>query len=166
MTRLDPDTTVVELELADEAATAALAARIAGLVRPSDVIGLSGDLGTGKTTFARAFIRAAGGADEEVPSPTFTLVQTYDLALGRIYHFDLFRIDRADAAREIGLEDAFIDGISLIEWPERLAGAWPTDRLEIDLAQGARAEARRVRLIGRGRWRDRLAQAFAEARRG
>ena len=162
----NPNAMVVELELANEAATAALAGRIAGLVQVPDVIGLSGDLGAGKTAFARAFIRAGGAPDEEVPSPTFTLVQTYDLTAGRVYHFDLFRIERPDAAREIGLEDAFAEGISLIEWPERLSGDWPVDRLEITFSQGAKPDARRVRLIGRGRWRDRLATAFAEARRG
>ncbi|MSO53916.1 MAG: tRNA (adenosine(37)-N6)-threonylcarbamoyltransferase complex ATPase subunit type 1 TsaE [Rhodospirillales bacterium] len=162
----NPNTTVIELDLANEAATATLAGRIAGLVQVPDVIGLSGALGAGKTAFARAFIRAGGSADEEVPSPTFTLIQTYDLAVGRIYHFDLFRIERPDAAREIGLEDAFAEGISLIEWPERLAGDWPADRLEITIAQGPKPDTRRVRLIGRGRWRDRLATAFAEARRG
>ena len=168
MSEKDPAATAVELELADEAATAALAARIAELARPPDVIGLSGDLGTGKTTFARAFIRARAGAawDEEVPSPTFTLVQIYDLAGGRVHHFDLFRVENPEAARELGVDEAFAEGISLIEWPERLAGAWPADRLEIELSHGRRVEARGVRLIGLGRWRNLLARAFAEPVRG
>jgi tRNA threonylcarbamoyladenosine biosynthesis protein TsaE len=84
---------VTIVELPDENATAALAARLAALARPGDVIALSGDLGAGKTSFARAFIRARGG-DEAVPSPTFTLVQLYELTGGAIWHFDLYRARR------------------------------------------------------------------------
>ena len=79
------------IDLPDETATAALAARLAALARPADIIALKGELGSGKTAFARAFIRALGNEDE-VPSPTFTLVQVYDVGPTAIWHFDLYRI--------------------------------------------------------------------------
>ena len=158
--------TSLRLDLADEPATAALAARLARLARLGDVIALSGPLGSGKTAFARAFIhaRAAAGA-EEVPSPTFTLVQTYDAGDVTIYHFDLFRLAHPDEAVELGIEDAFAEGITLIEWPERLDDRLPPDRLEVALEHGRHADARRARLTGCGAWSGRLSAAFAEVRR-
>jgi len=144
-------------DLGDEAATVALARRIADVAGPGDVIALSGDLGVGKTRFARAFVDAAMGDGEEVPSPTFTLVQTYDSPAGSIWHFDLYRLARPAEAYELGIEEAFAGGIALIEWPDRLAGLLPAERLDIDLAYGDRPTARRARLTGRGRWAPRLA---------
>lgn len=144
-----------ELELPDLAATAALARRIAAVARAGDVIGLCGDLGAGKTTLARFFIAALGG-EEEVPSPTFNLVQIYALATATVWHFDLYRVERPEEAIELGIEDAFAEGISLIEWPERLGGLLPADRLDVRLAMGERAQARRARLEARGSWRERL----------
>lgn len=115
------------------------------------MFGLSGALGSGKTTFARAFVRARlGRGDEEVPSPTFTLVQSYAHAAGTLWHFDLYRLRAPEEVYELGIEDAFADGISLIEWPERLGAAAPPDWLEIRLASGAAAEARRVTLTAHG----------------
>jgi tRNA threonylcarbamoyladenosine biosynthesis protein TsaE len=149
-------------ELADEAATAALARRVAGAARAGDVIGLSGDLGVGKTRFARAFIDAAVGDGEEVPSPTFTLVQTYDSPAATIWHFDLYRLTRPEEAYELGIEEALAGGISLIEWPERLGGLLPAQRLDIDLAYGAQPTARRARLAGHGDWAPRLAGMLAD----
>src|SRR5882672_4489738 len=102
------------VDLPDEAATAAFAARISALAEIGDVIALRGNLGAGKTTFARAFIRARGCA-EEVPSPTFTLAQIYELASAAIWHFDLYRLESPEDAWELGIEEAFSDGISLIE---------------------------------------------------
>jgi tRNA threonylcarbamoyladenosine biosynthesis protein TsaE len=144
-----------ELVLPDLEATRALARRIASLARVGDVIGLSGDLGAGKTTFARFFIAALGG-HEDVPSPTFTLVQTYDLAAATVWHFDLYRVERAIELRELGLEDALAEGISLIEWPERLGPLMPADNLELRLSLGERPEARRARLEAHGSWCARL----------
>ncbi len=135
------------LDLPDEAATASLARAVAALARPGDVIALRGDLGAGKTLFARAFI---GEAD--VPSPTFTLVQVYHGPHGRIWHFDLYRLKDPEEAVELDIEDAFAEGISLIEWPERLGPLLPADRLEIALDFADQPTARRVRLEGRGRW--------------
>ena len=144
---------IVVIDLPDEAATARLARRLAGLARPGDIIALEGDLGSGKTALARAFIRALSDPAEEVPSPTFTLVQTYDCESGTIWHFDLFRLEKADDVLELGIEDAFSDGISLIEWPERLGPWLPADRLTVTLSAGDRPTARRARSTGGNRWR-------------
>jgi tRNA threonylcarbamoyladenosine biosynthesis protein TsaE len=153
------------VDLADEQATAALAGRVAALALPGDVIALSGELGAGKTSFARAFIRARGG-EEIVPSPTFTLVQTYDLPDGAVWHFDLYRLRAAEEAWELGIEDAFRDGISLIEWPERLGPLLPARRLGIALDFGAASDTRRATLtLGDGNglgWAKRLAGIAAE----
>lgn len=153
---------MVLIELPDENATAALAARIAALVRPGDVIALKGELGAGKTSFARAFIRARGG-DEEVPSPTFTLVQVYELAEAAIWHFDCYRLRDPEEAWELGIEDAFRDGISLIEWPEQLGSLLPARRLQIDLLPGATPTARRAELDAGPDWTGRIARLAAEA---
>src|SRR6516225_3312779 len=129
------------VELPDEAATAAFATRISALAATSDIIALKGDLGAGKTTFARGFVRARG-CKEEVPSPTFTLVQIYELDSVAIWHFDLYRLKSPKEAWELGIEDAFIEGISLIEWPDRLGLLLPQRRLEITLLFGEQPEAR------------------------
>jgi tRNA threonylcarbamoyladenosine biosynthesis protein TsaE len=150
------------LDLPDETATGALAGRLAAVARPGDVIALRGELGAGKTSFARAFIRARG-ADEAVPSPTFTLVQTYDLPDGAVWHFDLYRLRGAEDAWELGIEEAFHAGISLIEWPERLGPLLPPRRLLIVLDFAAAPGSRRVTLAGGGDWQSRLAALGAEA---
>jgi tRNA threonylcarbamoyladenosine biosynthesis protein TsaE len=150
------------LDLGTLAATGRLARRLAPHLRPGDAIGLAGPLGIGKTAFARTLIRALlgpSGAAEEVPSPTFTLVQTYDLPANGdavLYHFDLYRLTRSEDAYELGIEDAFADGISLIEWPERLGSLLPRDRLDLELSMGAKPTARRARLVGHGSWAQRL----------
>jgi tRNA threonylcarbamoyladenosine biosynthesis protein TsaE len=127
--------------LADPAATAALAAEFAASLEPGDVVALSGDLGAGKTEFARSLIRARGraaGVDiGHVPSPTFTLVQVYDLPDGTIYHFDLYRLASADEVWELGIEDAFAEGVSLIEWAERIDDFLPDRTIRIRFTFGA-----------------------------
>jgi tRNA threonylcarbamoyladenosine biosynthesis protein TsaE len=148
----------IDRSLADEDATRGLAERLSTLARPSDVIALWGDLGAGKTAFARAFIHALGGG-HEVPSPTFTLVQTYDLPNLSIWHFDLFRLTNADDALELGIEEAFTEAVSLIEWPERLGDILPGDRLDLALSFGPDEGSRRVTLTGHGSWRQRLSEA-------
>lgn len=149
----------MDLPLADLAATGRLAAAIAAIARAGDVIALWGDLGAGKTEFARAFIRARPGGDRvgEVPSPTFTLVQTYDLA-PPVWHFDLYRLRSADEALELGFEEALAVAISLIEWPERLGAALPGDRLDVRFAAGARDDARMARIEPHGGWVARCAK--------
>jgi tRNA threonylcarbamoyladenosine biosynthesis protein TsaE len=153
---------VISIDLADENATAALAARLAALARPGDVFALAGDLGAGKTSLARAFIRARGGG-EDVPSPTFTLVQVYELPGGAVWHFDLYRLRHAEEAWELGIEDAFRDGISLIEWPDRLAALLPGRHLQVALDFAAAPGARRATLSGDDAWTVRLAGLAAEA---
>jgi tRNA threonylcarbamoyladenosine biosynthesis protein TsaE len=145
------------VDLPDEAATAGLAARLVGRARQGDVIGLQGPLGSGKTSFARAFIRALGGTDQEVPSPTFTLVEIYAFA-GKppVWHFDLYRLRAAEEAWELGIEEAWAEGISLIEWPERLGRLLPQEHLLLALAEGEAAGARRARLAATLAWAARL----------
>src|SRR6516164_3869418 len=143
-------------ELPDEAATAAFAARISALAATRDIIALKGDLGSGKTTFARGFIRARGGT-EEVPSPTFTLVQIYELGSAVVWHFDLYRLKSPEEAWELGIEDAFSEGISLIEWPERLGPLLPRRRLEIEFLFGDQPHSRRALIAAGESWQNRLA---------
>jgi tRNA threonylcarbamoyladenosine biosynthesis protein TsaE len=144
------------LDLPDEAATVALGETLAGLARPGDVICLHGTLGTGKSTLARAFVRALTDPDEEVPSPTFTLVQTYETEIGDIWHFDLYRLDKPADAFELGIEEAFAEGICLIEWPDRLGRLMPRGRLDVELSAGASEGARRAVLTSHaGAWDDR-----------
>jgi tRNA threonylcarbamoyladenosine biosynthesis protein TsaE len=128
------DASNYDLTVHSEQETGNLARALAGVVEIGDVIALNGDLGAGKTTFARAFIAALGG-DGETPSPTFTLVQLYELPDHEVYHFDLFRLEKADEVLELGIEDAFADGVSLIEWPERMGSYLPWTRLDITLSR-------------------------------
>ena len=151
------------IQLPDETATAALAARIAALARPGDVIALKGALGAGKTSFARAFIRACGG-EEDVPSPTFTLAQVYELPAATVWHFDCYRLRDPEEAWELGIEDAFRDGISLIEWPERLGHLLPPRRLEITFLPAASPQGRRAAIDAGPGWGDRIVRLAAEAR--
>ena len=147
--------------LPDEASTEALARRLAAISRPGDVLALWGDLGVGKTIFARAFVRARGDPFEDVPSPTFTLVQVYepmDGSDGPTYHFDLFRLKSFEETYELGIEEAFGSGISLVEWPDRLGPLLPARRLDIKLAEGSTPDSRTVALEGHGDWRTRLAE--------
>lgn len=153
-----------DVPIVDEAATEALAARIAGISGAGDLIALYGTLGVGKTVFARAFIRARAGADEEVPSPTFTLVQPYDCAPVPIYHFDLYRLNQPDEILELGFEDALADGTVLVEWPERLGPYMPNDRLDIEITQGTRENARTIRLTGHGYWLARVSDVINDGK--
>ncbi|MCA6275633.1 MAG: tRNA (adenosine(37)-N6)-threonylcarbamoyltransferase complex ATPase subunit type 1 TsaE, partial [Phenylobacterium sp.] len=108
------------IALPAEAETEALGRRLAPLLQAGEAICLSGGLGVGKSCLARALIRALTSQDEEAPSPTFTLVQTYPGREFEIAHFDLYRLEDPDEAWEIGLEEALDHGAALIEWPERL----------------------------------------------
>jgi tRNA threonylcarbamoyladenosine biosynthesis protein TsaE len=122
------------LHLPDEAATQALGRALAISLRPGDAVCLTGPLGAGKSTLARALIRALTTPDEEVPSPTFTLVQFYETAGFPLAHFDLYRLSDPEEAYEIGLDEALDGGVALIEWPQRLEGRLPATRLDIDIA--------------------------------
>ena len=122
------------LELADEAATEGLARWLASYIEPGDFIALTGDLGAGKTAFARAFLRAlTDDLDLEVPSPTFTLIQTYDGPGYPIVHADFYRLRGADELVQLGWDEAIDGAVVLVEWPQRAASALPSDRLEIAL---------------------------------
>jgi tRNA threonylcarbamoyl adenosine modification protein YjeE len=154
----DDSDSIRRFDLADEAATIRLAWRLARLARPGDVLALGGGLGSGKTAFARAFLRArAGDPHLEVPSPTFTLVQVYDLPDGRVWHLDLYRLEAPEEAWELGIEEAFADAIVLIEWPERLGALLPVEHLAIAFAPGPDPHARRATLTASPGWRARLA---------
>ena len=143
----------MDIRLPDETATAALGARLAAVLTPGDAVCLSGPLGAGKSTLARGLVRALTRPDEDVPSPTFTLVQFYETPRFPLAHFDLYRLARAEEAYEIGLDEALEDGAALIEWPERLDGQLPRDRLDIVIA--IEGEARAARLTPHGAWEGR-----------
>ena len=142
---------------ASETGIRRLAERLALKVGRGDTIALSGPLGAGKTTFARALIRALTGRPEaEVPSPTFSLVQTYEAARFNIAHVDLYRIASAGETAELGVEDMMAGGALIIEWGERAPGLLSADRLEIRLGEGRASDTRTVRMTGLGTWGPRL----------
>ena len=148
------------MNLADEDATARLGQAIARVLRSGEAVCLAGPLGAGKSTLARALVRALTTPDEEVPSPTFTLVQFYEGRGLKIAHFDLYRLTDPDEAYEIGLDEALDDGAAVIEWPERLDGRLPADRLDVEISLGDNAETRQVRLVGCGTWEGRPLEGF------
>ncbi len=152
---------MIDLTLADEAATARLAAGLAAQARPGDVLALDGPLGIGKSAFARAFIRALTGPETEVPSPTFNLVLTYDTPRGELWHVDLYRLDGPADTVELGLEEAFEHTITLLEWPDRLGSGLPRHALTVSFSDGPSADSRRVRLRGGAGWAARLAPLAA-----
>lgn len=148
----------LDIALPDLAATERLARALAARANAGDVVALWGGLGAGKTTFARAFIhgRPGGQAFDEVPSPTFTLVQVYELAGVPVWHFDLYRLSNPEDAWELGIEEAFADAIALIEWPDRLGPLLPAARLDVALGMGDQPTSRHARLSAHGSWSSRL----------
>jgi len=148
----------LDIDLPDLAATAGLAKALAARAAAHDVIALWGGLGAGKTTFARSFIHGRRGGESvaEVPSPTFNLVQVYELPDAPVWHFDLYRLTDPEDAWELGIEEAFATAIALIEWPDRLGYLLPEERLDVELQAGSEATARRARLRGHGGWAKRL----------
>jgi tRNA threonylcarbamoyladenosine biosynthesis protein TsaE len=142
-------------------ATAAIAARLGTMLGAGDTILLSGPVGAGKSHFARALIQsrlAALGRTEDVPSPTFTLVQTYDLDGVEVWHADLYRLHSPRECDELGLDAAFETAICLIEWPDRLGALPPANALHLTLAQGDTPDARVMHFTADDpRWPDRLA---------
>lgn len=132
--------------LASPEDTATLAARLGARLAPGDVLLLSGGIGAGKTHFARALIQSLQDPPEDVPSPTFTLVQSYDTARGELWHSDLYRLSHPDEAVELGLEEAFETAICLVEWPDRLGDLAPEDALWLDFAPGPEDDSRQITL--------------------
>ena len=148
--------------LADDQATARLGAELAPLLAPGDAVLLYGPLGMGKSTLARGLIRALTRPDEDVPSPTFTLVQFYDTA-PPVAHFDLYRLTRPDEAFEIGLDEALDEGCVLVEWPERL-GPDPVSALGaevLSITLETAGEGRLATVSGAGAWESRIRHVFA-----
>ena len=141
-------------DLANLAGTEALAARIAAGLETGDAVALEGDLGAGKTTLARAILRALGVV-ETVPSPTFTLVQQYEAARFPVCHYDLYRVEHESELEELALGDALIEGVALIEWPERIRSLpESTLRVRLDIVNEG---MRRVWISGPARWAKYLA---------
>lgn len=155
--------TVWQLDIADEAQTARLASEIALTLRAGDLVTLSGDLGSGKTTFARALIRHVTGDESlEVPSPTFTLMQVYATATFPIVHADLYRIQHSDELAELGWDEAAEGALLLVEWAERAGTQLPADRLDIALQLTSQGSGRRhIVITGSGNFASRINRARA-----
>src|SRR5262249_38681453 len=144
----------------------AFMADIAMALEPGDLVTLSGDLGAGKTTFARALIRYLAGDDSiEVPSPTFTFIQAYELPRFALAHADLYRLSSAGELPELGFDDRPEGAVVLMEWPDRAAGLLPPDRLDITFTMAPQhgAEGRNVRYVGYGAFAQR-AERIAQIR--
>ena len=141
--------------LPDLAATESLAQKLLPLLQRGDVLALQGDLGAGKTTFARALLRAFG-VQGDVPSPTFTLVQIYETATFPVYHFDLYRLKTPSELDELGWDDTLVDGVTLVEWPERAGNRLTEDRLTLSFAAHGSDDGRQCTLAGQGHWQERL----------
>lgn len=143
------------LHLASEAETAALAMRLADRLGPGDTLLLSGPVGAGKSAFARALIRARlDDPAAEVPSPTFTLVQTYGESTEALWHADLYRLSHADEVAELGLLAAMEEAVCLVEWPDRLGSLAPASALRLDFVP--EGEGRCVTFSGPPAWAARL----------
>src|SRR3569623_3759989 len=139
-----------DFPLAGLPGTQALGARIAGGLTAGDLVALEGDLGAGKTTLARAILRSLG-VTEDVPSPTFTLVQLYETPDLTVRHYDLYRIENANEIAELGIDEAVEDGVALVEWPERADGRLPGELLHVGL-RATDANARTALLSGPAKW--------------
>jgi tRNA threonylcarbamoyladenosine biosynthesis protein TsaE len=141
---MSQETTRITLSSPDQ--TAALAQRLGACLGPGDTLLLQGPIGAGKTHFARSLIQSRLTAPEDVPSPTFTLVQTYEAKEIEIWHADLYRLTSPDEVVELGLTDAFQSAICLVEWPDRLGSLAPQDALTLNFAQGSADETRELTL--------------------
>lgn len=146
------------VKLKDRSESFQLAVSIAKMADIGDVIGLMGPIGIGKTAFARAFIRSISDPNEIVPSPTYTLMQLYDSGAVPIYHYDLYRIQTEIELEELGLDTAAAEGITLIEWPDRVGALGGHSRLNIkfEASEGGSASSRTVSFEGGASWETRL----------
>lgn len=147
---------VITVTLDNLAATKRLGVFLAKILHAGDVVALSGVLGAGKSELARAIIAHHNPDETDIPSPTFTLVQSYDMLDGTpLFHFDMYRLEQPQDALELGIEDAFYDGVSLVEWPEKIGDFLPENALncELRIEEGAR---RTLRINAAGDWAERL----------
>ncbi|MBL3594788.1 tRNA (adenosine(37)-N6)-threonylcarbamoyltransferase complex ATPase subunit type 1 TsaE [Rhodovulum sulfidophilum] len=163
--------TRLSLALASEAQTRALAERLAARLGAGDTLLLDGPIGAGKTAFARALIQAAqaraGRDPEDVPSPTFTLVQTYEAGPLEIWHADLYRLGHPQEVMELGLDEAFETALCLIEWPDRLGDLAPPGALRLTLAPGEAETLRHASFVSdRADWAGRLSPILTEIQTG
>lgn len=124
-----------------------MAAEFVRALKKGDVVFMMGDLGAGKTTFVRAAIQSLLGHDEAVPSPTFTLVQTYD-STPPIWHYDLYRINDPEEVLELGMDEAFSQGITFVEWPQNMGSVYTPKHYVVMLETVENADQRRIKLIG------------------
>lgn len=148
----------LDLTLSDADHTARQAALLGARLAPGDCLLLSGEVGAGKTHFARALIRSLMRVPEEVPSPTFTLVQTYETPAGELWHADLYRLTDPQEMEELGLTEAFSAAICLVEWPDRLADLQPPEALHLHLTPGPTEAARHARLSWTNpKWQEKVA---------
>lgn len=148
----------VSITLDSPEKTSRLAAELAPRLAPGDVVLLDGPIGSGKTHFARSLIRSVLPVPEDVPSPTFTLIQVYDCATGEIWHSDLYRLTSADEIVELGLTEAFDTAICLVEWPEKLGDLRPESALSVTFqTDAAHEETRHLTLSWSDpKWADKL----------
>lgn len=154
---MDRQKPYMSITLPDLAATKAIAARLAPVLRAGDIIALDGTLGAGKTEFCRAIIHALGYRGD-VPSPTFTLLQIYQPAADGppVWHMDLYRLEQPEEAFELGIEDGFETAINLIEWPSRLGRYLPAGGLTLRLDIAPDGLSRKLSIFGDGAWAARL----------
>lgn len=152
---------IAQFQLSSPDATAKLARAFGQFVRPGDILLLEGDIGAGKTHFARCLIQSLqDDAPEDVPSPTFTLVQSYETTIGQVVHADLYRLVHATEVAELGLIDAFEEAVCLIEWPDRLGPDTPNQALTLVFQTGDTDDARRITAFGnKAIWTPRLPEA-------
>ncbi|MEH6402885.1 MAG: tRNA (adenosine(37)-N6)-threonylcarbamoyltransferase complex ATPase subunit type 1 TsaE [Sneathiella sp.] len=142
--------------------TAKVAAALAPYLKVQDAVSLNGTLGAGKTEFARALIRALCGQELDVPSPTFNLLLTYDCAKGPIYHYDFYRLEDPEEVWELDIEDAYYEGITLMEWSENIGANLPDSMLEILITipdsdiDSEEGEQREISILGDEDWHTRL----------
>ena len=158
---------VLQLELPDLSATQKLGTLLADGLTAGDIISLSGPLGAGKSALARSIIVSANPNETDVPSPTFSLVQTYELADGTpLWHLDLYRIQTPEDAMQLGLDDAFVDAVCIIEWPDRLKNFLPKSTLSIHLYLACDDDVDGVRFVDITaplNWSERMRAIFAKS---
>ncbi len=151
-----------EIRLNNLEQTKIFASKLAKIAKVGDIITFSGELGAGKTSFIQYFIQSLSEKNIEITSPTFNLLHIHKLNQLEIWHFDLYRLKSKEEAYELGIEDAFYQAISLIEWPEIIYNILPTSRLEIRLSFTNDSNARIVTLIGFDKWAEVIKNELSE----